>query len=568
MSFMPKIKTEAGFALLLGLLLGLGLLAVTLWKNHLDQDYYFQTSQILKAELPQIQKNFSAVVSTANINAFYKFNHYHLLWSDALGLRPSARELINTIENALAFGLMPESYHYSRIKKIYSPHDIDYLNAVQLDWLLTDAYLKFAAHLEFSKLNPQNDQIRSTLPTANQKILFKHLIWAAQKNKILESLEMLEPQNELYVQLKKAYQHYLGLYQKRVWRPISEDLILENPPSRRALQQLRKRLVELGDLPDLMGPFLPDGELDDGLIRFKKRNGLEANAVLDFQTLIELNQSLESRIRQMQINLDRMRQLSPKNDKRYLFINIASFEVVVMEYDQKKLIIPAIVGKLFRKTPSFRSELNQIVINPTWKVPHRIAAEDLLPIIQEDPDYLVRQNYQVFNSWSDKAKPLNIQKIEWKKLDKEHFPYRIAQKPGPQNLLGKFIFLLPNNYDIYLHDTPSSNFALFKERIRTFSSGCIRLEKPKALAKYFLGPMGWSSEKIDRVIESQKETAINLYRPFPVYVVYLTSWQDADGGVQFREDIYGNDLDYERIFFSDVFSRAPSLNAGDRMQNK
>jgi LPXTG-site transpeptidase (sortase) family protein len=128
----------------------------------------------------------------------------------------------------------------------------------------------------------------------------------------------------------------------------------------------------------------------------------------------------------MQINLDRMRQLSPKNDKRYLFINIASFEVVVMEYDQKKLIIPAIVGKLFRKTPSFRSELNQIVINPTWKVPHRIAAEDLLPIIQEDPDYLVRQNYQVFNSWSDKAKPLNIQKIEWKKLDKEHFPYRIA----------------------------------------------------------------------------------------------------------------------------------------------
>jgi murein L,D-transpeptidase YcbB/YkuD len=174
----------------------------------------------------------------------------------------------------------------------------------------------------------------------------------------------------------------------------------------------------------------------------------------------------------------------------------------------------------------------------------------------------------VFNSWSDKAKPLNIQKIEWKKLDKEHFPYRIAQKPGPQNLLGKFIFLLPNNYDIYLHDTPSSNFALFKERIRTFSSGCIRLEKPKALAKYFLGPMGWSSEKIDRVIESQKETAINLYRPFPVYVVYLTSWQDADGGVQFREDIYGNDLDYERIFFSDVFSRAPSLNAGDRMQNK
>jgi hypothetical protein len=172
MSFMPKIKTEAGFALLLGLLLGLGLLAVTLWKNHLDQDYYFQTSQILKAELPQIQKNFSAVVSTANINAFYKFNHYHLLWSDALGLRPSARELINTIENALAFGLMPESYHYSRIKKIYSPHDIDYLNAVQLDWLLTDAYLKFAAHLEFSKLNPQNDQIRSTLPTANQKNSF------------------------------------------------------------------------------------------------------------------------------------------------------------------------------------------------------------------------------------------------------------------------------------------------------------------------------------------------------------------------------------------------------------
>jgi len=568
MSFLPKIKTEAGFALILGLLLGLGLLSVTLWKNHLDQDYYFQTSQILKTELAQIEKNPLALVSTTNISAFYKFHHHRLLWSDALGLRPAARELINSIENALNFGLTPESYHYTQIKKLYSPKDLDYLSAVHLDWLLTDAYLQFATHLEFSKFDPQNSKVRSQIPTANQRILFKHLEWAAQKNKMVESLEMLEPQNQLYTQLKKSYQHYVALYQKRVWRPISEDLILENPPSRRALQQLRKRLVELGDLPDVMGPFLPDGELNDGLIRFKKRNGLEANAVLDFQTLIELNQSLESRIRQMQINLDRMRQLSPKNDKRYLFINIASFEVVVVEYDQKKLVIPAIVGKLFRKTPSFRSELNQIVINPTWKVPHRIAAEDLLPIIQEDPDYLIRQNYQVFNSWSDKARPLNIQKIDWKKLDKEHFPYRIEQKPGPQNLLGKFIFLLPNDYDIYLHDTPSSNFALFKERIRTFSSGCIRLEKPKALAEYFLGPMGWTSEKIEKTIETGKETHINLYRPFPVYVVYLTSWQDNTNGVQFREDIYGNDLDYERVFFSDVFSRAPLPNAGDRMQSK
>ncbi len=568
MPFLPKMRIEVTIALLLGFMLGLGLLGLTLWKNHLDQDYYFQTSQILKTELVQIEKNSLSIASTANVSAFYKFHRHQLLWSDALGLRPAAREFIDTIEKAMTFGLIPESYHYSQIKRIYTPKNLDYLSAVRLDWLLTDAYLQFATHLKFSKFDPQTNKIRNEVPTANQKILFKHLEWAVPKNKILESLEMFEPQNELYIQLKKSYQHYLALYQKQVWRPISEDLILENPPSRRALQQLRKRLVELGDLPDLIGPFLPNGELDDGLIRFKKRNGLEANAEIDFQTLIELNQSLESRIRQMQINLDRMRQLSPKNDKRYLFINIASFEVVIMEYDQKKLVIPAIVGKLFRKTPSFRAELNEVIINPTWKVPHTIASEDLLSIIQEDPDYLTRQGYEVFNSWSAKAQPLNIQKIEWKKLDKDHFPYRIEQKPGPQNLLGKFIFLLPNAHDIYLHDTPSSNYALFRERIRTFSSGCIRLEKPKALAEYFLGPMGWSPEKIDRTIETGKETKINLYRPYPVYVVYLTSWQDPDTGVQFREDIYGNDLDYERIFFSDAFLPAPSPNVGDRMQNK
>jgi len=568
MSFLPKIRIEVTMALLLGFLLGLGLFGLTLWKNHLDQDYYFQTSQILKTELAQIEKNSLEIVSTPNVSAFYKFHRHRLLWSDALGLRPAAREFIDTIENALTFGLMPESYHYSQIKRIYTPKNLDYLTAVQLDWLLTDAYLQFATHLKFSKLDPQENKIRSQIPTSNQKIFFKHLEWAAQKNKILESLEMLEPQNELYLQLKKSYQHYLALYQKRVWRPISEDLVLENPPSRRALQQLRKRLVELGDLPDLIGPFLPDGELNDGLIRFKKRHGLEANAQIDFQTLIELNQSLESRIRQMQINLDRMRQLSPKNDKRYLFINIASFEVAVKEYDHKKLVIPAIVGKLYRKTPSFRAELNQIVINPTWKVPHSIASEDLLPIIQEDPDYLIRQKYEVFNSWSEKARPLNTQKIDWKKYDKDNFPYRLEQKPGPQNLLGHYIFLLPNSYDIYLHDTPSTNYALFKERIRAFSSGCIRLEEPKKLAEYFLGPMGWSSEKIDRTIETGKEIKINLYRSFPVYVVYLTSWQDPDYGTQFREDIYGNDLDYERIFFSDAFLPVPSPNAGDRMQNK
>ena len=568
MPSLPKIRIEITIALLLGFILGLGLLGLTLWKDHLDQDYYFQTSQVLKSELVLIDKNNLGLSSTSNVSAFYQFHHHRLLWSDALGLKPSAREFINTIENALTFGLIPESYHYRKIKKLYSPRDLDYSSAVKLDWLLTDAYLQFALHLEFSKLDPQTNQIRSAVPTANQKVLFKHLEWAVQKNKILESLEVLEPQNQLYTQLKKSYQHYLALYQKRVWRPISEDLILENPPSRRALQQLRKRLVELGDLPDLVGPFLPDGELNDGLIRFKKRHGLEANAEIDFQTLIELNQSLESRIRQMQINLDRMRQLSPKNDKRYLFINIASFEVVIKEYDHKKLIIPAIVGKLYRKTPSFRAELHQVVLNPTWKVPHSIASEDILNIIKEDPEYLIRQKYQVFNSWNEKARPLDISKIDWQKLDKDHFPYRLEQKPGPQNLLGHYIFLLPNAYDIYLHDTPSSNYALFKERIRTFSSGCIRLEQPKLLAEYFLGPMGWTPEKIDRVIETGKETKIDLYRAFPVYVVYLTSWDDPDQGVQFREDIYGNDLDYEKVFFNDASLQTPSLNVGDRMQNK
>ena len=197
----------------------------------------------------------------------------------------------------------------------------------------------------------------------------------------------------------------------------------------------------------------------------------------------------------------------------------------------------AVVGKPYRKTPIFRSEMTYLVLNPTWTVPPTILAQDMLPAQRRDPGYLARKGLQVIDA---RGNVVPTSSIDWANATAKNFRYALRQPPGPDNALGRVKFMFPNSYSVYLHDTPSRS--LFEKSERAASSGCIRIENPLELAALLLRDKpGWDRAAIDRVVASGQTTTVKFAEPVPVLLSYWTAWVDRDGIAQFRDDVYGRD---------------------------
>ena len=199
-----------------------------------------------------------------------------------------------------------------------------------------------------------------------------------------------------------------------------------------------------------------------------------------------------------------------------------------------------IVGRPYRQTPVFSDRIRYLVFNPTWTVPRKLMIEDQLPIIRSDPEYLERLGFKVFRGWGANQSEVDPAEIDWTELSKNNFPYQLIQQPGPQNALGQVKFMFPNQYDIYLHDTPAQS--LFSRLERTLSSGCIRLERPFELAERLLANTnGWNKKRIEQTLATAEPATVVLSEPVPVYLQYWTTWIDPAGVLQFRNDVYDRD---------------------------
>lgn len=199
-----------------------------------------------------------------------------------------------------------------------------------------------------------------------------------------------------------------------------------------------------------------------------------------------------------------------------------------------------VVGRTYRQTPVFSARMTYLEFNPYWNVPRRLAAQDILPKAREDPMYLVSRKIRVLSDWSQDSMELDPLHIDWSLFDGKNFSYRFRQDPGPLNALGRIKFMFPNEHNVYLHDTPDRE--LFGRTVRTFSSGCIRIEKAFELAAYLLGDdPRWTGDAIRAAIDSGRTQAVRLKEPIPVHLMYATVWRDKGGTVHFRDDIYGRD---------------------------
>lgn len=304
---------------------------------------------------------------------------------------------------------------------------------------------------------------------------------------------------------------------------------------------LRKRLLAEGDMAVSDGdPYLYDETVYEGVKRYQARNGLEPDGIVGRRTVAAMNVPVQTRIRQLELNLRRLGEIIPKLERRYVFVNIAGQEVEAVNNGVVEFRERVIVGTQGRQTPEIDSQVTSITFNPYWYVPKSIAMADMLPKIRANPDFLTRQGIRVMQGWDTNIRELDPHQIDWSN-PRINEAYYLRQDPGPYNSLGTVKINFPNNQAIFLHDTPTKT--LFGRQGRNFSSGCVRVRNVRGLVTWLMqgDDAEWDAGRVDRMVESRQYRNTYLTQPVPIYLVYLTAWVADDGVVNFRDDVYSRD---------------------------
>ncbi|EFL89218.1 murein L,D-transpeptidase [Ahrensia sp. R2A130] len=347
--------------------------------------------------------------------------------------------------------------------------------------------------------------------------------------------------NRFYRGLATGITFYTQIAQSGGWPQVPEGGTLSVGVDDPRVPILRQRLYITGDyLGEDTQSTMFDAALKEAVVAFQNRNGQEPDGAVGPATLASMNVPVEKRLEQLRINQRRWDNMPASLGDRFVLVNMAGFELEVIEGEKTVLDMKVVVGKDYHSTPEFSDLIKTIEINPYWNVPASIANKELKLDYMKGAATLAKadsQGYEVVNG--DQVVP--VSQIAWTKYKDDNLPFRIRQRPGPSNALGDMKFLFPNKHNVYLHDTQAKS--LFSKTVRAFSHGCVRLHRPRELAEYLLAANGWDRAKIDEVVASGERTRVKLEQPTPVHLAYMTAWLGRQGFIQFRPDIYGRDAE-------------------------
>jgi len=466
---------------------------------------------------------------TPQFNDFYKDRNYAYAWFDSAGLAEQALNFNNLLQNYIANFSDSSIYNPlldSLLKSMQTTASKKKIAATQIletELLLTGQFFQYAAKV-YKGSDIDAAELGWFIP--RKKIDLHALLDSTLLHK---SAEAYAPQNSQYKRLQQFVQTYSRLSKETGFDAIPTlKKTLRKGDSSEIIPSIKKHLALLGDLTQNDGSPVFDTTLVLATKQYQQRMGLTVDGVIGNKMITELNVPIKQRLRQILINLERLRWMPPEKDTNYILVNIPEFMMHVYDSGRLQFNINVIVGTAANNTVIFNDRLQYIVFSPYWNVPESIVRGEILPGIKKNPNYLAKHHMEIVKQASVPV---------------------IRQVPGPANSLGLVKFLFPNNYNIYFHDTPNRN--LFSQSSRSFSHGCIRVGEPKKLAQYLLrSDSSWTTQKIDSAMHLKKEKWVPLKKSIPVFIVYFTAWVDQEGQLNFRKDIYKHDEKMAMKLFS------------------
>jgi len=443
---------------------------------------------------------------------------------------------------------------------------------IELDFILTQSYINYMHYLSSGYIKwkdylesiaqiEEKDKIQMIWDKYKSKKNYRKLLFLSFKKKdIFFSFKKADATFHNYQNMGQHLRRLENIQDKGGYIKVKNFLKYPTISSESLkIQRLKNRLLQNTNVsidsciqednktPNCSALF--DEDTLTAVKEFQKNVGLKVDGKVGKNTINALNTSINKRIRQLRINIERMRWLPRTLGEKHIIVNIPDYSLKL--YDKKDILInmDVIIGKKEFPTPIFSNKMSFVVLNPYWRIPQKIAKEELLPQLLENPNYLEEQNIKLFTTWNHESPIIDERNIDWNiYVDNDLLgtstkaPMRFIQVPSEINALGKMKFMFPNKYSIYLHDTPAKS--LFKYKKRAFSHGCIRLKDPSALLTLLSSfNKNIDVEESEEILLAYTQASIKLNKKLPIHLVYLTSWVDENNNLQFRNDIY----DYDKI---------------------
>lgn len=505
-----------------------------------------------RGTLPQLRRPDFARLRPA-VEDIYRETAYAPRW---FAPGSGSRAMVAELANAPSHGLDAADYDVDWLGGELAAIDAGDRSPQRLaraDVALTVSFFRFASDLHRGRITPEQAGFKFTEgeKPLDLPALLRTGMGTGRWSDVVASAE---PSFPLYRRLKEALARY------RTFASASLPSVPALPSGKRkvapgesyaGVAAIVQRLELVGDLPANAAMASDDryqGALVEGVRAYQDRHGLQADGVLGVDTLAQLATPFATRVRQIELSLERLRWLPELPGGPLIAVNIPSFRLwafAARDDAAAQLTMPVIVGRAVkaRETPVFIGEMRYVEFSPYWNVPPAIQRAEILPQLARDPGYWERENFEAV-SVDGRGAPitaLDASTIEGLKSG----ALRVRQRPGPKNALGAVKFVLPNTMDIYLHSTPAQQ--LFGETRRDFSHGCIRVEDPPALAAFVLRDQpAWTAERIREAMASGKQSTALLAQPLPVVLFYTTAIVDAAGKVRFVSDVYGLDARLEQ----------------------
>lgn len=580
-----------------------------LYANTIENETEIKEKTFVKKDLEKISKKIlekeyqSLLIDKKILKEYYQYNNYDLYWMNENGMKEVAIYLLDKIKNdpvlkPYANNIFKLNEVTEKLTQLDKNTNKTQESLISIDFMLTELYDKYMTYIlkgsidwkafeeklsmikKETEINAQWDKYSLI---KNPKMLLKKAVENNDLASVFKEVDFNYPNVE---KLILAINDLEAISANGGYAKIPEIKSLRIGETSEIVKALRTRLSQSKDLiktcentvnvenivtnnttngnpenTEAIQNNIPkeaiscenyfDEDLKTAVISFQKNHGLYADGIVGSLTQKFLNMSANEKIEQIRINLERMRFLPRDLGEKYLIVNIPEFKLKLIEDHTVKLSMNVVVGESKHPTPIFSDNMSYIVLNPKWNIPESITKKEIIPKLIKDPNYLASKGIDIYSSWHPESEKMNTQDIidAFILEDLDSMPnFRLTQSPSSENPLGRMKFIFPNKHAVYMHDTPAKS--LFSNARRAYSHGCIRLSKPQELLNIIASEdKSLDLGKIDSILKETNEKAIGLSKKIPVHLVYLTSWVDEEGQLQFREDVYNYDKIQKSLYY-------------------